>query len=229
MTAPVPDPTPDPLADLQARAAWHRGMAELTERVSAMVADLRVTLAPHDIEVSVDMDAGGATITFDCPSPPWDQAHVLGQARVEPDALPRFLQPQAVPPVVDLAARRAASVAHVKDTVRKVTATAEAAQAAAIEGAAAADRRALIEDLIARLAGLPKRPKWSPERDYQLLDALVHGTGLGDIAAYLRVPVGSVHERAADMARLADSLGKTHAADLDLRDAARIRAERARA
>lgn len=210
--------TPDPVAELQARADWHRAMAELSGRVAAMVADLQVQLKPWDIAVSAEVDAGGATITFDCPSPPWDEAHVLGQVRAVPEDLPRFLQPQAEP-VVDLAERRAASVAHVRDAVRQVT---------AIEKAAAAERQALIEDLIARLATLPKRPKWSPERDYQLLDAMWHCTPTGDTAAYLRVPVGAVHERMADMQPILP-LEQGAFTWLDLRDAARIRAERFRA
>jgi hypothetical protein len=236
--------TPDTVAELQARADWHRAMAELSTRVAAMVADLQVQLAPWDIAVSAEIDAGGATITFDCPSPPWDRAHVLGSVRATPGDLPAFLQPQAEPTdVVDLAARRvmaiqaaaaqaaAAEAPDVNALEAEVRAIAEAeGEAAAIEEDAAAARQARIEDLVGRLNTLPPRLKWSRERDYQLLDAMVHGTGLGNIAAYLKVPVGALHERAADMQRLADSLGPDHLADLrDLRDAARIRAERFRA
>jgi hypothetical protein len=232
----------DSVDELRARADWHRAMAEVAGRAAGMVEALRADLATHGITVSAEIDAGGVTLSLDCPSPPWDQAEVtLRAVPVEPPsnaALARL----ANAAVVQLAARRVAVIqeaaaaeaavespdpARLEAEVRRVVA--DEAPQDTLARAHQEQAEARQDLLIAGLDALPRRPKWSAERDYELLDAICHGTPVGDAAAYLRLPVSSVHERMADLQRLADSLGEDWQGGItEVRDAARIRAQRAR-
>lgn len=231
----------DTVGDLQARADWYRAMAEVAGRAAAMVEQLTRELAPHGITVAAEIDAGGITLSLDCPSPPWDQAAVTLRA-VPVDVGPIAKPVDVGPPnsaVVQLAARRVAAIQE--------AAAAEAAAEIPDPSKLEAEDRAIVADEAPDIAPvparlnldelvmlidspvLPPRQKWSAEKDFQLLDALVHGTGLGDIAAYLRLPVASVRDRQEDLAVLfmrAEGLWPAKLADW--RDAARIRAARAR-
>lgn len=221
----------DMVGELQARADWHRTMAEVAGRAAAMVEQLTRELAPHGITVAAEMDAGGITLSLDCPSPPWDAAVVLR-------AVPQDEAPVAA--VVQLAARRvaliqeaaAAEAATIPDPARlevevRLISDEEAPDIGPVPGAPTP-----LKALVALIMGpaLPPRVKWSAEKDYQLLDAMVHGTGTGDIAAYLRLPVSAVRDRQEDFRVLFDRTENVvQGASLRTwRDAAFVRAQAAR-
>lgn len=227
----------DSVDELRARADWHRAMAEVANRAAAMVEALRADLAPHGITVSAEIDAGGVTLSLDCPSPPWDQAEVtLRAVPVEPPSNAAVVQLAArrVAVIQEAAAAEAAAEspdpARLEAEVRRVVA--DEAPEDTLSRAHQEQAETRQDLLIARLDALRRRPKWSAERDYQLLDAICHGTPVGDAAAYLRLPVSMVHGRMADLgAMFYEHNRATGDQPVELRvwrDAARIRAQRAR-